>query len=51
MAVKSGNSGVEVKLADKLKALELMGKNLGLFERGARKEDTGEVKIVDDIPE
>ena len=44
-------SGVEVKLADKLKALELMGKNLGLFERGARKEDTGEVKIVDDIPE
>ena len=51
VAVKSGNSGVEVKLADKLKALELMGKNLGLFERGARKEDTGEVKIVDDIPE
>ena len=35
----------------RLKALELMGKNLGLFERGARKEDTGEVKIVDDIPE
>ena len=51
VAVKCGAGGVEVKLADKLRALELMGKNLGLFERGARGAGAEGVKIVDDIPE
>lgn len=40
-----------LKYANKLKALELLGKHLGLFEREGRKEDAGEVKIVDDIAE
>ena len=37
--IKESRDGVEIRLADKVKALELMGKNLGLFERGKTVED------------
>lgn len=29
--IRQGRDGIEIKMADKVKALELMGKNLGLF--------------------
>lgn len=31
VGIKEGQSGIEVKMADKLKALELIGKHLGMF--------------------
>ena len=31
VAIKEGQSGIEVKLADKLRALEMIGKHLGMF--------------------
>ena len=34
-AMEKSASGIKVKLYDKLKALELLGKHLGLFEAGA----------------
>ena len=39
----------EVKLADKLKALELLGKHLGMFKDNVSVESTVSVVIVDDI--
>lgn len=47
-SIKEGQSGIEVKMADKLKALELMGKNLGMFTEKptAQAPDTGK---LDDI--
>lgn len=47
--IKSTQFGVEIKLADKIKALELIGKHIGMFKD---KEDTppeSVVQIVDDI--
>jgi phage terminase small subunit len=48
---KDGN-GVEreIKLADKLKALELLGKRFGLFTDNVNISGEGVVQIVDDIP-
>ncbi|MEG1345597.1 MAG: terminase small subunit [Acidaminococcaceae bacterium] len=46
--VKQGNFGIEVKLHDKLKALELLGKHLGLFDNPDKGND-GEVTIIDDL--
>jgi len=40
----------EIKLADKLKALELLGKRLGLFTDNVNVSGEGMVQIVDDIP-
>lgn len=51
LGVKETQFGVEIKLADKVKALELLGRHLGMFDRGGRNEDAGEVRIIDDIPE
>lgn len=31
VGIKEGRDGIEIKLADKVRALELMGKNLGIF--------------------
>ena len=40
----------EIKLADKLKALELLGKRFGLFTDNVNVSGEGVVQIVDDIP-
>ncbi len=40
----------EVKLCDKLKAIELAGKHLGLFTENIRLSGDVGVQIVDDIP-
>ena len=40
----------EIKLADKLKALELLGKRFGLFTDNVNVSGEGMVQIVDDIP-
>ena len=39
----------EIRLCDKVKALELLGKHLGLFEDNINVDVNGAVKIVDDI--
>ena len=41
----------EIKLADKLKALELLGKRFGLFTDNVNVSGEGMVQIVDDIPQ
>lgn len=41
----------EIKLADKLKALELLGRHLGMFDDKLTVAGALPVKIVDDIPE
>ena len=38
--IKANQYGVEVKLHDKVKALELLGKYLGTFEGGATQEQS-----------
>lgn len=43
----SDESGAKVKMASKLKALELLGKCVGAFDRAGAGED--QVVIVDDI--
>lgn len=50
MPTKFGN-GIEreIKLADKLKALELLGKHLGMFTDKIEIEGNQQVQIVDDI--
>lgn len=49
-AAASDASGAEVKLASKLRALELLGKHFGLFDRAAPEgEET--VVILDDLGE
>ena len=48
-SVKKGAKGaVEVKTYDKLKALELLGKHLGMFKDDAEGDDAG-VQIIDDL--
>lgn len=44
----SDESGAAVKMASKLKALELLGKHLGLFDPAAQKPPTP-VTIIEDI--
>lgn len=44
----SDANGAEIKMASKLKALELLGKHLGLFESGRGKESQP-VTIIEDI--
>ncbi len=50
--VKQGRGGTEreVKLQDKVKALELLGKHIGLFAERVQLEGNAVVQILDDIP-
>ena len=41
----------EIRMADKLKALELLGKHLGMFTDNVRLTGDMGVQIVDDIPD
>lgn len=47
--IKQSSSGVEVKLFDKWRALETLGKTLGVCDTRAEPEGEGTVTIVDDI--
>lgn len=47
-SIKKGKNGTEIKTYDKVKALELLGRHLGLFE-GNGEKDTEEVQIIDDV--
>lgn len=46
----SDENGARVKMASKLRALELLGKHLGMFE-GSGKKKSEPVRIVEDIGE
>lgn len=50
VSIKEGTKGVEIKLGDKMRALELLGRSVGLFEKEPE-EPTGllPVEIVDDV--
>jgi phage terminase small subunit len=45
------NTEREVRLADKLKALELLGKHLGMFTENINLNGEMGVRIIDDIPD
>ena len=50
VGIKEGKFGIEVATADKVRALELLGKHLGIFDRPDEASDTSEeVRIVDDV--
>ena len=52
LGIKEGKHGIEVTTADKIKALELLGKHLGLFDKhddALGGLDEMLVRIVDDI--
>lgn len=48
VVMKQGQGGIEIKMADKLKALELMGKNLGMFREKVdiQTPDTGKLESI-----
>lgn len=46
-AIKKGKNGVEIKTYDKIRALELLGKHLGLFEKSA--DDAAENALAEFI--
>lgn len=48
-AIKDGQCGIEVKLHDKVRALELLGKHLALFDNGPAADETKENNLFDAI--
>ena len=46
LGIKETQNGVEIKLADKVRALELLGKHLGMFEK---QEDHEAIAKLDDV--
>jgi phage terminase small subunit len=46
--IRETQFGVDIKLADKMRALELLGKHLGMFD-GKQADDGAEVQIIDDL--
>lgn len=49
--IKRGRDGIEIKMADKLKALELMGKNLGMFREKVDIAQEPDTSMLEDILE
>lgn len=50
VGIKEGKFGIEVATADKVRALELLGKHLGIFDKPDEASDASEeVRIVDDV--
>ncbi|MDE7259502.1 MAG: terminase small subunit, partial [Lachnospiraceae bacterium] len=47
--IKEGKFGTEVSSYDKVKALELIGKHLGMFSEKKDDKIKDEVHIIDDI--
>ncbi|MDE6838733.1 MAG: terminase small subunit [Acutalibacter sp.] len=51
VAIKQTKEGVEVKLGNKLKALELLGKHLGVFSAGQMQEGLADEPDIEDVEE
>lgn len=51
VGIKQGANGIEIKLADKVRALELLGKHTGVLVDRMQAEIASVPKIVDDIPD
>ena len=49
VGLKEGTRGVEIKLGDKLRALEILGRSVGLADPGG--DTAGLPEIIDDIPD
>ena len=49
-SIKQGRSGIEIKLHDKTKALELLGKHYKVFEDTQKVEHSGSINVVFSIP-
>ena len=49
--IEQGNFGIKIKLCDKLKALELLGKHLGMFDGKGGNPDGHENNLLDAIAE
>lgn len=48
--IKEGQNGIEIKMNDKVKALELLGRHLGMFNDKLQVDGTAVVQILDNIP-
>lgn len=49
VGIKQTRDGVEIKLADKSKSLELLARHLGLFDRQEKQDEEDEVKVIIDV--
>lgn len=49
VSIKEGTKGVEVKLGDKLRALEILGRCFGAFDKETDPGEEGLPRILDDI--
>lgn len=50
-SVKKGRDGTEIKTYDKLRALELIGKHLGMFDAKSGREETAALEKLDRLLE
>ena len=48
--IKEGKNGIEVATCDKVKALELLGRHLGMFTDNIKLSNAVPVQIINDIP-